>query len=148
MEKASSFFESIINDLGLGEAMHLQRICDRWHGLFPPPMSLHTQPDSLRNGTLHINVDSHVWLQELHFYQTHILEKLHAYRIRAIKLRVGAVTANTTDTANGNMALIPLDEEDRCFIDATIAVIKDDDLRAIIQKTMQKAFSRPGKNGR
>ncbi|KJU84392.1 protein containing DUF721 [Candidatus Magnetobacterium bavaricum] len=148
MERASSFFESIINDLGLGEAMHLQNIRNDWHGLFPPPLSLHTQPDFLKNSTLHINVDSHVWLQELHFYQTHILEKLYSHGIRAIKLRVGEVTANTTDTAKDDIVFIPLDEEDRLFIETTTAGIKDDDLRAVIRKTMQKAFSYPKKEGR
>ncbi|MBF0339185.1 MAG: DUF721 domain-containing protein [Nitrospirae bacterium] len=143
MEKASSFFESIINDLGLGEAMHLQRIQDNWQRLFPPPMSLHTHPDFLKNSTLHINVDSHVWLQELHCYQGHILEKLYDYRIRAIKLRVGVVNTTVKGNTTDSVTFVPLNDEDKHFIDTTTAIIKDDELRAIIRKTMQKALSHP-----
>ncbi|MBF0537713.1 MAG: DUF721 domain-containing protein [Nitrospirae bacterium] len=148
MEKASSFFESIVNDLGLGEAMHLQKIKDNWQRLFPPPMSLHTQPDWLKGSTLHINVDSHVWLQELHFYQGNILEKLCGYRVDAIRLRVGPVTVDVNETVNDNLAPLYINEDDRRFIDDTIAIIKDDALRATIKRTMQKAFSCPYKRGR
>ncbi|MBF0345711.1 MAG: DUF721 domain-containing protein [Nitrospirae bacterium] len=145
MEKASSFFESIVKDLGMGEALHLQKIKDNWRRLFPPPLSLHTQPDFLKNNLLFINVDSHVWLQELHFYQNNLLEKLSSYRVNAIRLRIGPVATTVAETKDNTRTPITLNEEDRLFIDNTIAVVKDDALKALIKRTMQNAFSCPNK---
>ena len=65
-----------------------------WKHLMPPDIAAHARPVGLRKGTLHVNVDTNVWLSEIvRFRQKEILERLqHSFgreKIAKLALRLG-----------------------------------------------------------
>jgi predicted nucleic acid-binding Zn ribbon protein len=70
--------DSVLADLGLGEAAKVMRIADRWEAIVGPEVARHCQPSQLRGGVLEAVVDTSVWCQQLQLRQREILAALAA----------------------------------------------------------------------
>jgi len=75
------------------ERLEENQILKVWNNLLAPDVIRHAQPVGLRQGTLFVNVDSHVWLEEIvRWRRKEILERLrHSFgkeRIKKISFRV------------------------------------------------------------
>ncbi len=139
MQRASFTFESIAKDLGLWEGLKLDRVKKRWSEIFPPPLSLHMQPYILKNRQLFIQVDSQVWMQELHFYKKEMLSKLKIFNINSIKLRLGNIKS-TQDNNHKKTIIKPLNSKDASFIIDITDDIHDEILKISIKKAMEQSL--------
>jgi hypothetical protein len=92
LQKAGSVLESLARELGLDGALKLHDIRDQWANVFKRPLSLHTYPSTLIGENLFVNVDSPVWLQEINFLKSELIEKLRPFGVKDIKFRLGKVS--------------------------------------------------------
>lgn len=71
----------ILTDLKLDQRLADTEVFKAWNLLMDPNLVAHAQPAALNKGTLFINVDSSVWLNEIVRYRrSEILERLqHAF---------------------------------------------------------------------
>ncbi len=84
----------VVKDLRLERRQAETEIVKVWNNLLDPNITAHAQPTGLRNGTLFVNVDSSVWLDEIVRYRRReILQRLQnsfgSEAIRKISFRVG-----------------------------------------------------------
>ncbi len=99
------------------------------------------QPQRLDKDQLFINVDSHVWLQELHYYRDAILSKLKGFRVSSIKLRVGRV--RSVADHNDQEPLPPsLSAEEYSSIKEMTGKIHDESLRESVERVIEKSLLR------
>ncbi len=85
---------SIMKDLRLEKRQAEAEIVKVWANLIDPNIAAHAQPIGLNKGTLFVNVDSSVWLDEIVRYRRkEILQRLqHSFGselIKRISFRIG-----------------------------------------------------------
>lgn len=84
----------VLQGLGLERKQSETELLRAWVSLMDPAVTAHARPAGLRNGTLFVNVDSHVWLEEIVRYRRReILERLqHSFGrqlVARVSFRVG-----------------------------------------------------------
>lgn len=84
----------VLKELGLERRCTETEILKVWNHLIDPNIVAHAQPTGLRKGTLFVNVDSSVWLNEIVRYRRReILERLqHSFGrdlVARISFRIG-----------------------------------------------------------
>lgn len=98
MERIKAILSPIYDELGLKNHLILEDIRNKWDDLLGSPLNLHTYPYELKDGELIINVDSAIWLQQLKYMQSIILNNLSNYSIKSIKLRLGKIKKRRQET--------------------------------------------------
>jgi predicted nucleic acid-binding Zn ribbon protein len=72
-----SVMPSVLSELGLERRCTETEIVKVWNHLIDPNLIAHAQPSGLRKGTLFVDVDSSVWLNEIVRYRRReILDRL------------------------------------------------------------------------
>jgi hypothetical protein len=140
MKQAGSLIGPIIDDLGIREGVKLAEIKKNWHSLFQKPVSFHTSPSKLTDGELLLNVDSPVWLQQLNFFKADIIQKLGAFGITSVRLRLGRVSLKG-HSEGPPVRSKPVSAEARAYIEKTVSAVDDEALKAAMKKAMEKAIS-------
>jgi predicted nucleic acid-binding Zn ribbon protein len=84
----------VLSELGLDRRYGQTEILKVWNHLLDPNIVAHAQPTGLHKGTLFVNVDNSVWLNELVRYRSReILERLQysfgPQLIKRISFRIG-----------------------------------------------------------
>ena len=77
----------LMKELRLDARQAEAEIVKVWNALIDPAVTAHAQPNNLHKGTLFVNVDSSVWLNEIVRYRRkEILERLqHSFGASAVK---------------------------------------------------------------
>ena len=91
---ADTVMTSVLKRLGLDRRRSDAEVFKAWEGLIDPTITAHARPAGLVKGTLFVNVDSSVWLEEIVRYRRReILDRLqHAFGrdvVQKISFRVG-----------------------------------------------------------
>jgi len=148
LQKISRGLEKLIKELGLEDAVKENAMKERWGELMGEPLSSHLSPKHLAGRTLHINVDSPLWLQEASFYKNEILKKLAPLGIKDIKLKASGLGGKKS--INAKRAKVekkepPLTEEERILLENSTRPIKDEVLKEISKNLLIKALRREKK---
>jgi predicted nucleic acid-binding Zn ribbon protein len=90
----SSIMGRVLKEVGLEERLSHLEILKVWNNLMDPRIVAHAQPTGLARGTLFVNVDSSVWMDEIIRYRRReILTRLqHSFGkdlIARISFRIG-----------------------------------------------------------
>jgi len=141
MERAGSILIPAIKRLGIEEDVRLLRIRNDWDALFDKPLSLHMSPSRLLEGELLLNVDSPIWMQQLHFCSREITAKLSSYGVKSVRLRVGKVFQRKCSDNENNKPKGSLSADDARFIDDLVTSVNDEELRAAIKTAAEKFLS-------
>lgn len=144
MRRADSLLQTFIRELGIEDSVRLAEIKKNWRNLFNEPLSFHMSPCSLSGGELLINVDSPVWLQELHYHKENIIEKLSPYGIREVRFRLGRVSTRGRPGERGQQRTFAdnqLTTEERAYIEETLSQIDDEALRGTVKTAIEKAIA-------
>jgi predicted nucleic acid-binding Zn ribbon protein len=93
-KKAADILPRVLADLRMDRRQAEAEILKVWNHQLDPNIVAHAQPAGIRKGTLFVNVDSSVWLDEIVRYRRReILERLQnsfgGELIRRISFRVG-----------------------------------------------------------
>lgn len=88
------FMPGLMKELRLDARQAEAEIVKVWNALIDPAVTAHAQPNNLNKGTLFVNVDSSVWLNEIVRYRRkEILERLqHSFGktvVQKISFRIG-----------------------------------------------------------
>ena len=139
MERTSSLLEPVFAKLGITEGVRLIRIRNDWDKIFDKPLSLHMWPSKYSEGSLLLNVDSSVWVHQLSFHKSAILNKLGVYGVRDIRFRVGKISRRAQQVPDIHDTP-RLSGEDSSFISGLVSGIGDAELREAIKGAAEKSF--------
>ena len=86
--------KQVLSGIGLDRKRGEAEIAKVWNEIIDPTITEHAQPDSMAKGTLFVNVDTSVWLDEIVRYRRkEILQRLqHSFGrevIKRISFRIG-----------------------------------------------------------
>jgi hypothetical protein len=130
---------------GLAGKLRQYRITKSWPECVGPVISRHAAPSRLIGKTLHVTVSSSPWMLELSYHKAEIMAKLNRTlseeAVAEIIFRQGSVAANPVKARAPVKAVRRLTEAEKAFIEETASGIKDESLRAIVMRTMEKGKS-------
>ncbi len=99
-------------------------------------------PCKITEGVILLNVDSPVWLQELNYFKKDIIEKLSPYGIKEVRFKLGGVSKKTgSGVCNQGFRVNKLTPEEVSYIEETVSLIIDEELRGTVRRTIEKAIS-------
>ena len=92
--RASDVLPALLKDLRLDARQAEAEVVKVWNSLIDPAVTAHAQPANLHKGTLFVNVDSSVWLNEIVRYRRkEILDRLQSSFgksvVQKISFRIG-----------------------------------------------------------
>ena len=140
MKKVGTLIPRLIKGLGLEEAMRFELIRREWTTVFREPLCLHMAPASLKNGALLISVDSPVWLQQISFFRSDILNSLRTFEVKEVRFRIGRVTPKKKGDETALQRQVPLGREALREIDDTVSGLEDSGLRDCVRRAMEQAL--------
>jgi hypothetical protein len=119
------------------------RLRSAWNALVGPDAARRSRPHALTNGCLHVVVDNSPWLQELTLRSGELTRRIAAQfsTIRALRFTLGRIEDRPSDTpASATIgAARRLSADDVREIEATIAPIRDPEVRAAARRLMGSA---------
>ena len=147
LQRAGVALRPLLEELGLGEAMALQKIQGAWDHLVGKPLSLHTFPTALKKSNLFVNVDSPVWLQQTGYLRAEFLAKLEGRGVKALKLRLGRISAVKAGTAAKSPppGAEPITPEEEAGLVEMVSGLHDRELRESIKGAARKSIIRKKK---
>ena len=112
-----------------------------WDQLVGPQVARQCQPDRLKDGILFLKVTSSVWMQQLQFMRSMILEKVNGCMgenaVRELRFQIGKVGP----VKKGNLKPwrdVTLSPDILARIDRELSIVVDPELRNIIRKLRVK----------
>jgi predicted nucleic acid-binding Zn ribbon protein len=138
---------------GLGRVVLLSRLQQHWPDIVGPQLAKVAQPEGVRSRVLFISVVEAVWLQQLKFYQSQVLQNMRRvlgdvpiHRLHCT-LAVPPRTSRSSDVrpsearpSEADPSPLPLTaEEERQVITGTDS-IADPELRELVRRTWRKGW--------
>ena len=75
-ERIGNLLAGVFRGLGLDDKVEEKRLAEEWAEIVGAAVAQRCRPRGITRGTLIIDVDNNVWMQEIRFHQTEILEKI------------------------------------------------------------------------
>jgi hypothetical protein len=127
-----------------------QEILAGWEKTVGPVISQQTRPEKIRDKTLYLKVSSPIWMQQLQFMKSELIEKVNAVLgkdvIGNIFFNVGVIETQPVKAAKKTFKLneedFPLKQRDKRIIEESLAPIKDPELGKAIERAMRKGIIR------
>jgi predicted nucleic acid-binding Zn ribbon protein len=95
-QSIGSILEKTLKSLEIDIPVKSYSIWGAWKEIVGESIALHTQPRSIRNRILFINVSHPTWMQQLQFFKPNILEKINHFLkeplIQDIRFRLGKIS--------------------------------------------------------
>jgi hypothetical protein len=132
MQSLRNIFKDVIKSIGIENAAALNVLRRKWPEIVGQPISIHTFPETVRNKTLTVIVDTPQWIHHLSFFKKDIAEKLKSYDIRDVRFRVGRLPEKVVVHHRKEDASLT-DEEQR-FVENTVRNIKDEEIKEKFRK--------------
>lgn len=143
--KAGVVINQVLEGLGLQPALARHQIVRLWPRIMNSAITAHSEAEKLTGGTLHILVDSSVWMNELSANRTAILKRVNANLPRGatpitdLRFRQSSLTNKpATPPPEEKEAPTALSEADRKKHQIILDPVKDNQLRAILRRILEK----------
>lgn len=118
-----------------------------WDEVVGRDISSHTEPSSIRKGTLFVDTDSAVWAQELSYMKSELIDKLNEkagkevvvnirFKPRGIKKDNIIQLKDVKRSSKRDRKDVKLSNKERARIEEVVAAIADKDLRNKIKKVL------------
>lgn len=142
----SPILKRMSHELGLEKEMGLYRLKQAWPKLVGDTIAAHTAPQKMKFKTLTLLVDSPVWMHELTFLKTALIEKINgslgAGTIQTLLLKVGTLPVQKAlKSKRSRREYKSLTDEDRDFIAEQLSGVLDLQLKEVIQRAMARHLS-------
>lgn len=125
---------------------HLLKI---WRRAVGPQISAQTHPDTIKRGTLFVQVSSPVWLHQLQFMKEEILGKINELfskeEVRGLHFTIGDIPPPPPGGAEQPPPASPfsaLPNRDRNMMQESLAAVRDPELQEILERVMAREISR------
>lgn len=141
---AGSVLRGVVGSLGLQAGLSRHRVLQMWPKIVEPTVARHAKAERVTGGTLHVAVDSSVWMFELATIKDLLLEKVNACldpgaaRITDIRFAQRSWIAPKPPESLPARPLPSLNENDLRAVDRILAPIKDESLKAVLQRILEK----------
>jgi hypothetical protein len=148
LEPLAPLLAQTLERRGLGRVVLLSRLQQHWSEIVGPPLAKVSQPEGVRSRVLFISVADAVWLQQLKFYQSQVLQNMRRVLgdlpIHRLHCTLGAPARRSrrweAKPAETEPASLPLTaEEERQVITGTDD-IADPELRELVKRTWRKGW--------
>ena len=77
--KLSRFIHSVVDDLGFGTDIRLEKLKKNWNIIVGPVNARNTIPLTLKDEILTVSVSSPAWITQARFYVSSFIEKINGY---------------------------------------------------------------------
>lgn len=138
----SPILKGIIKDFGLEKGIAGALLQIRWREIVGPQIASHTYPAEIRFDTLHLTVDSAVWMHQLSFLKKEILEKcnrlLGKESVRKIQLRTGPLPPPLESPQEAPALEGECTAEETAFIEEQIVSILDTALKEAVRRALRR----------
>ncbi len=150
-KRLGEILESCFGRAGWGERIIEGKAIDYWPEAVGSEIAEKTQPFRIRAGVLQVRVPNSVWLQELHFFKTLILQKLNhrlkekdpqARPLKDLKFFIGEKepVESVRIQARREPPVQELTWAEKEKIQKTVVLIKDKDLREVFQRFLSRGL--------
>jgi hypothetical protein len=150
LQKIDRALKKLIKELDLEDAVRENSLKEKWGELLGEPFSIHLYPKHLSGGTLHVSVDSPIWLEEASFQKKEILRRLGPLGIRDLKFKPSGLAGNRAlvfGRATIEKKEMPLSPEEKLLIEESISPIQNEEVKVVARGLLEKVFLRE-KEGR
>jgi len=137
MQRVGKILPSLFGNYGIEDAVLLKFLRKSWNDIFTPPVSEHSFPKELKNGTLFVTVNSHLWLTQLKLLKDEFLKQLRSYGVKDIEFRFGRIYRNQKEKIEKENAM-SLSSEQQEWLKDIIKNIKDSEIRIITESLIKK----------
>ena len=125
------------------------RLQKQWKGLVGEVVASHTWPARIKFRKLHVAVDNSVWLHQLMYLKTTLMENIQArmedLHLEDIIFWIGEIPESHADDSDVHADHVPVSSDARMTALEYTRVINDDELRASLTRVIAKALS-PAQN--
>lgn len=143
----SPIVKGIVKNFGLERGIASLLLQLNWREAVGPQIAAHTYPTEIRFTTLHLLVDSAVWMQELSFLKKEIIDKsnrlLEKRSIRDLHLRVGPLPPPlVAPAAEGPAPERACSAEETAWIEEQLRSISDPALKESVRRALRRHLIR------
>jgi hypothetical protein len=134
----------------LGDRLLVLQLRGAWSSIVGAAGARRSRPESITNGCLHVLVDNSPWLQELTLRSRDVTARVAARcgTIRTLRFTLGRPeVSSATQAPATTLPARPLDADDVREIDATVASIRDPEVRAAARRLLGTARRRGPRRG-
>lgn len=139
MHKIGQILPSLFNKIGIEEAVKLKFLQKKWMGIFDAPINEHTWPKNLKEGTLYVTVDSHIWLAELKLLKETFLNKVKSYDISDVEFRYGRIYRRNCKNTE-HRTTFNISEYQKNWIIELTGKIKDEEIKNLTENVIKKSL--------
>jgi len=138
-----SILEKTLKSLEIDVPLKTYSIFGAWREIVGESLALHTQPRSIRNQILFIEVSHSTWMQQLQFLKPTLLEKINTFlgepHIQDIRFKLGKISP-TTPTPSGTEVCREedLDEKTLNRIESLLQKLEDGEVRRGLRNVLIK----------
>jgi hypothetical protein len=148
-----SILEKTLKGLEMDAPLKSYSIWGAWREIVGEPVALQSQPCSIRNRILFVEVSHPTWIQQLQFLKPTLLEKVNAYigepLIQDIRFRLGKIAPLSCSTAETDFSKEGgLEEETLKRIEALLLKIEDGEVRRSLGDVLIKGAKLERRRGR
>ena len=149
IEKVGEILDQSLKRLELAGRLSDYGVWPIWNDTVGPMIARNAQPEKIRNGTLFVKVSSPIWMQQLHYMKDTIADKLNQKlgreAVKNIFFYVGKVEAEAVGDQAAEPAASPSPNPEISLDDATLAEIKDPEVRRALRRLFAAHSRRPKK---
>ena len=127
MHPLHNILRKFIKDFDLAGGLKLTTIKKDWENIVGDTIAAHTSPYILKGGVLTLIVDTPQWMHHLGFFKEEIKCKLTEYHVKDIRFSLGKLPEKPGTEIKENE--IEISDSDTRYIDNTLRVIKDKELK-------------------
>ena len=153
LEPLAPLLRQTLERRGLARVLLLSRMQQHWAEIVGPQLAKVSWPEGVRSRVLFISVIDAVWLQQLKFYQSQVLQNMRrvlgdipVYRLHCA-LAAPARPARRSDVSRAGArpaepepASLPLTAEEERQVAAGADEIADPELRDLVRRTWRKGW--------
>lgn len=150
LQKLGDVLQKTLKHLNISRDFMNQNILNAWNKAVGPQISAQTHPDRLKKNTLFVKVSNSIWMHQLQFMKSDIIDKtnnvLGKEIIKNIYFSVGMLPKNKENFIFPEH--FSLNERDSKMISESVASVSDEELSDILKRVMTKEIIRRRMNGK
>ena len=133
--------------VGLGRVVLLSRLSRHWEEIVGPQLATVAQPESVRSRVLFVTVTDAIWLQQLIFFQSQLLQNIRRVlgKVPIARLHFALATApmrptRSTGKAAAGVEPLPLTAAEEQQVLAHTEGIADAELRELVRRAWRRGW--------
>lgn len=141
--KAGSVLGKLLSEFGLRNALSKHALVNLWPKIVDAPIARHAKAERVAGSTLHVIVDSSVWMNELSAVKTVLIEKLNEH-VRSGEAAITDIRFNQRSWAKqepqtpSNAQPQKLTPEDVRMVRTLLEPVRDAGVRQVIKRILEK----------